>query len=50
MKLVLILAGVLCLLLLAFVVYCCLVMAAIEDGRLEKLHTDSQHQRNMEIK
>lgn len=50
MKLVLILAGVLCLLVLAFMVYCCLVMASIEDSWLENLQTDRQYQRNMDIK
>lgn len=38
MKLFLILVGILFLLALVFVVYCCLVMASIADSRMEKLH------------
>lgn len=44
MQLFLIVFGILFLLALTFVVYCCLVMASIEDRRLEKLEAKHQQE------
>lgn len=43
-KLLLIVAGILFLLLLTFVVWCCLVMASVEDRRMEKWMTEHRQQ------
>lgn len=45
MKLFLLIVGILFLLAVVFVVYCCLVMASIADSQLEILDMDSQQEK-----
>lgn len=49
MKLFLLVVGILFLLVMVFVVYCCLVMASIEDRRMEKLEANHPQQQDKMI-
>lgn len=49
MKLFLILVCILFLLVMAFVIYCCLVMASITDRQMEKLEPEHQQKNDKMI-
>lgn len=49
MQLFLIIVGILFLLVMVFVVYCCLVMASITDRQMEKLEIEHQQKKDKMI-